>query len=165
VWEKIEDVFDSEEGGPWLRDMTMDTFTKDKMPGFIAEGLFDINQVNPPTNLNSSYFVNSLGVATQDAPVLVEATYLAVILHLIASYVEQPLPAGAQVAYEDRRDYISRWTQVYGIEMQRYIKWVALFKRRFLGLGHAKGLIFSRAGRMSSPYANNAFGARGGGIF
>lgn len=158
VWQKIEDIFDSDEGGPWLRDMTLNTFSRDKMPEFIAEGLFDINQQNPPTNLTSTYFVSN-GNPTQDAPVLVEATYLAVILHLISSYVEQPLPQGAQVVYEDRRDYIQRWTQVYEIEMARYMRWVALFKRKFLGLGHAKGLIFTRAGRMMGPYAPNLYGA------
>jgi len=153
VWRKIEDVFDSDEGGPWLRDMTLDTFSKDKMPEFIAEALFDINQQNPPTNLNSGYFVNTDGIPTQDAPVLVEGTYLAVILHLIASYIEQPDVVGGQVAYENRRDYIQRWSQIYEIEMQRYMRWVALFKRRFLSW-HTHGLIFSRAGRN--------FGANGG---
>lgn len=161
VWAKIEDVFDSELGGPWLRDMTLNFFSKDKMPEFIAEGLFDMNQQNPPTNLTADYFVLN-GVATSEAPLVVEATYLAVILHLVGSYVEQPLPLGGQVVYEDRRDYIERWLQIYEVEMQRYIRWVALWKRRFLGLdGHTHNIIVSKAGRVAGPYMPNIYSGRG----
>jgi hypothetical protein len=147
VWREIEDVFDAEQEGPWLRDMTLNTFSKDKMPEFIAEALFDINLQNPPTSLDVNYFVTA-GEPTATAPLLVLGTFLAVILHLVNSYVEQPLPLGGQVTYEDRRDYMQRWLQVYEVEMQRYMRWVALFKRQFLGLGHSKGLVFSKAGRI-----------------
>ena len=157
VWREIEDVFGGEQEGPWLRDMTMNYFSKDKMPEFIAEALFDINLQNPPTSLNVDYFVTN-GMPTTNAPLLVLGTFLAVILHLITSYVEQPLPLGQQVAYEDRRDYIQRWLQVYDVEMQRYMRWVALFKRQFLGLGHSKGLISNKAGRLL-PAPLRTFGA------
>jgi len=156
VWRKIEDVFDSDEGGPWLRDMTLNYFTKDKMAEFISEGLFDINQQNPPTNLTADYFVNN-GQTTPNTVLVVEATYLAVILHLVASYVEQPTPMNGQVAYEDRRDYIERWLQIYEAEMQRYMRWIALFKRQFLFLGHSKNLVSSKAGRMQSGIGPNVY--------
>jgi hypothetical protein len=148
VWREIEDVFDAEQEGPWLRDMTLNTFSKDKMPEFIAEALFDINLQNPPTSLDVNYFVDDTGNPQTTAPLLVLGTFLAVILHLVTSYTEQPLPLGGQVTYEDRRDYNARWLQVYEVEMQRYMRWVALFKRQFLGLGHSKGLVFSKAGRL-----------------
>jgi hypothetical protein len=92
-------------------------------------------------------------------PLLVQGVFLAVILHLVTSYVEQPQAVGGQVIYEDRRDYITRWLQIYEVEMQRYMRWIALFKRRFLGLGHSKGLVSNRAGRLlGAPLRSTTIG-------
>jgi hypothetical protein len=35
VWNLLEDCFDSEEGGPWLRDMTLSFFDRQKIEQFI----------------------------------------------------------------------------------------------------------------------------------
>lgn len=158
VWARIEDCFDAEDEGPWLRDMTSNYFNKDKMPTFIDEALFDINQQNPPTNLSETYFISG-GKPTTNMQLLVQGTFLAVILHLVTSYVEQPSLLGGQVTYEDRRDYMTRWLQVYEVEMQRYMRWVALFKRQFLGLGHSKGLVSNKAGRLiGAPMRSTTMG-------
>lgn len=150
VWRKLEDCFDAEdEGGPWLREQTMSYFNKSKMTEFIGEAIFDINQQNPPTQLNADYFVTA-GVPTVDAPLLALGTFLAVILHLMASYTEQPNPLGTQLLYEDRRDYVTRWAAIYQVEMARYMRWLALWKRQFLSLGHSKLLVSSKAGRLVS---------------
>lgn len=147
VWDKIEDCFDSEIEGPWLRDMTLNFFNKGKMQDFIAEGLFDINQQNPPTNIGiDGFFAGSN--PTADLPLLVQSTFLSVVRHLIRSYVEQPQPIGAQVVYEDRRDYLQRWQETYQIELETYSRWIALWKRKYLQLGKAKGLVSSKAGRL-----------------
>jgi hypothetical protein len=147
VWDKIEDCFDSEIEGPWLRDMTMNFFNKGKMQDFIAEGLFDINQQNPPTSIGIDGFFAG-NDPTADLPLLVQATFLSVVRHLIRSYVEQPQPIGAQVVYEDRRDYLQRWQETYQIELETYSRWIALWKRKYLQLGKAKGLVASKAGRL-----------------
>jgi hypothetical protein len=158
TWRKIEDCFDAEDEGPWLRDMTLNFFNKDKMPEFVAEALFDINQQNPPTSLNEGYFITG-GQPNVNMPLLIQGTFLAVILHLVTSYVEQPQAVGGQVIYEDRRDYMTRWLQIYEVEMQRYMRWVALFKRQFLGLGHSKGLISNKAGRLTgAPMRSTTIG-------
>lgn len=147
VWRKLEDCFDADDEGPWLRDMTMNIFNEAKMAEFIDEAVFDINQQNPPTNLNADYFVHD-GAPTTDTPLLALGTFLAVILHLMASYTEQPQMLGGNVVYEDRRDYVQRWAAIYQVEMQRYMRWLALWKRQFLGLGSSKVLIGNKAGRL-----------------
>lgn len=147
VWDKIEDCFDSEQEGPWLRDMTMNFFNRGKMEDFIAEGLFDINQQNPPTDITISQFFSG-SAPTADLPLLVQSTFLSVVRHLIRSYVEQPQPVGAQVVYEDRREYLQRWQETYQIELETYSRWIALWKRKYLQLGKAKGLVSSKAGRL-----------------
>lgn len=160
VWRKLEDCFDADEEGPWLRDMTMNVFDKTKMAAFIDEAVFDINQQNPPTHLDANYFVLN-GLASADAPLLALGTFLAVILHLMASYTEQAVVTGGQVVYEDRRDYVQRWGAVYQIEMQRYMRWLALWKRQFLGLGHSKLLISNKAGRLINAPMRTWMAGRG----
>lgn len=163
TWLRLEDLFDSEEGGPWLSDVTMAYFKKEKMPEFIDQALFDINQQNPPTDYQVGQFIAS-STPNADFPLLVQGVMLAVIRHLIRSYVEQPLPTGAQIAWQDRRDYIERWLRIYELEDATYMRWLVLFKRRELGLGHAKTLVSSKAGRLLSPGWRTRAVGRGGGL-
>lgn len=148
VWHKLEDCFDAEDAGPWLRDMTLTYFNKDKMGDFVQESIFDINQINPPTELDINTFVLVDGTPTTDLPLLAQATLISVIHHLIRSYTEQPNPVGAQIAWHDRRDYLERWQAVLAPEAQRYERWVRLWKRQFLQLGQARVLVSSKAGRL-----------------
>jgi hypothetical protein len=147
VWDKIEDCFDSEMEGPWLRDMTLNVFNRGKMQDFIAEGLFDINQQNPPTDIGLEAFFSG-NQPNSDLPLLVQGTFLSVVRHLIRSYVEQPQPMGAQVVYEDRREYLQRWQETYQIELETYSRWIALWKRKYLQLGRGKSLVATKAGRL-----------------
>jgi len=64
------------------------------------------------------------------------------------SYVEQPMPTGVQVAWQDRRDYLQRWREVFDLEKEQYDRWVALYKRGYLQLGHSKLLVAAKAGRL-----------------
>jgi hypothetical protein len=149
VWLMFEDCFDSEEGGPWLRDMTLRYFNRSKIPKFIDEGVFIINQQPPGTDLILGNFYNpDLGELNADAFILVEATFLACVRHLMRSYVEQPAIQGAQVVYEDRRDYLQRWQMLYQMEWQEFIRNLTLWKRKFLSLGETALLVGSKAGRL-----------------
>jgi hypothetical protein len=148
TWHKLEDLFDSEDGGPWLRDVTMSYFSKDKIVQFVPEALLDINLQNPPTHAVLTSFTTLVQNERPDLPLLAEGTLLAVIRHLMRSYVEQPLPSGAQIVYEDRRDYLQRWGTIYQIELQTYMRWLALWKRQFLGLGQSRVLVSNKAGRL-----------------
>lgn len=150
AWMKIEDCFDAEDEGPWLRDMTRNFFNKDKMEHFIDEALFYINQANPPTTLAIGSFVASTTppTPTVDLPLLAQGTFLAVLRHLIRSYVEQANPVGSQIAWLDRRDYLTRWQSVLQIEQAAFDKMLALYKRRYLNLGQTRLLVASKAGRL-----------------
>jgi hypothetical protein len=163
AWAKIEDCFDTEDDGPWLRDMTNTYFTKEKMESFIDEALFFINQANPPTQLGIGNFVSSTTppIPTTDLPLIAQGTFVVVLRHLIRSYVEQPNPVGAQIAWHDRRDYLQRWQSVLQIEQAAFDKMLALYKRQFLGLGHTKVLVASKAGRLISAPMRSRFVGRG----
>lgn len=149
VWAKMEDVFDSTDGGPWMRDMTMNVFNPAKINEFIDEALFTINVYNPPTHFWIDKFATPLGTRpNENLTIIVQGTWVAVIRHLMRSYVEQPLPSGGQVTYEDRRDYLQRWGTMYQIENGLFDQLVKLWKRQFLGLGSSKLLVSNKAGRL-----------------
>lgn len=154
VWLRLEDCFDSDEGGPWLRDVTLRFFNKGKIAQLMDEALTDINVAQPVTNVTLSYFVSPVqpdGSGDPDQAVLVQALLLATIRHLMRSYVEQPQPSGANVVWYDRRDYLQRWGQIYQMEEQVFTKRLALWKRQFLNLGQGALLIHSKAGRLYGP--------------
>lgn len=154
VWDKMEDLFDSTDGGPWMRDMTMNVFSPNKVPEFIEEALFDINVYNPPTAFWLDKFAAPTYIQGQNPrqnanlTVLVQGVWIAVIRHLMRTYTEQPAPQGGQVTYEDRRDYLQRWGTMYQIEFQHYDHLVKLWKRQFLGLHQSKQLVSNKAGRL-----------------
>lgn len=150
AWSKFEDCFDAEDEGPWLRDMTLNCFNKIKMEKFIDDALMDINLQHPPTSLIIDNFVTpgDPPVITADLPLLSQGLLIQLIRHLIRSYVEQPNPVGASIAWHDRRDYLQRWQSVLQIEQTQYMRMLALYKRRFLGLGQTVSLVSSKAGRL-----------------
>lgn len=148
VWTKLEDCFDAENEGPWIQDMTLNFFHEEKMEKFIAEALFDINYQNPPTDVGIDSFVTSTNFINTNYPLLVQGVFVQVLRHVMRSYVEQPLPTGAQIAYQDRRDYLTRWQGMYELELAQYMRWLALWKRGFLQLGHSRLLVSAKAGRL-----------------
>jgi hypothetical protein len=152
VWTMLEDCFDSEEGGPNLRDMTLAYFGKAKIPFFVPFGLLDINIMQPPTELDIGFFTTPAadGSMNTNIPILAYATLMHVIRHLMRAYVEQPTPAGAQVVYEDRRDYLQRWQTILQQMQPEFDRMVILWKRQFLNLGKSALLVHSKAGRLYS---------------
>lgn len=165
VWSKLEDCFDSEEGGPWLRDVTKRFFGKQKIPALIPEGLLLINLAPPMTDVTLGDFtlITTTAPVDTDQMVLVEAVFLATVRHLMRSYVEQPLPTGAQVVYEDRRDYLDRWGTIYQMETEYFNRILALYKRQFLGLGKTSLLLGSKAGRLIGAPMRSRQAGRGWG--
>ncbi len=150
VWMKFEDLFDAEEGGPWLRDETYARFDKTKIPEFISEAILDINVAPPTTEVGIDHFITPGpdGGLDPDSPLLELGIFLAMVRHLMRSYVEQPLATGASVFYEDRRDYLQRWQIIYQMENERFMRLIALWKRQFIGLGKSKLLVTAKAGRL-----------------
>lgn len=149
VWMRLEDCFDSDEGGPWLRDMTLAYFNKTKLGEFISEALMDINLAPPATTATIGDFttVQPDGSDDPESALLIQGVLLATIRHLMRAYTEQPALTGAQVVYDDRRDYLQRWQTIYTIEAERYARWIALWKRQFVG-NHRAMLVAAKAGRL-----------------
>jgi hypothetical protein len=149
VWDRLEDLFDAEDGGPWMRDMTMNVFGPNKVRDFIDEALFDINVYNPQTDFGLDKFA----LPHQNKPnsnlvLAVQGTLVAVIRHLMRSYAEMPNPNGGSITFEDRRDYLQRWGTIYQIEFGHYDHLVKMWKRQFLSLGQTKVLVSNKAGRL-----------------
>lgn len=159
VWMRIEDCFDSELGGPWLRDETLSYFDPTKVERFVDEGLVIINNWPPLTNFDLGMFTTKFPDPDPSQPagtleenpnqiVIVQATLLAVIRHLMRSYTEQELPQGANINWQSRRDYLERWTQIYQIELEWFKELLALWKRQFFNYGHSALLVGQKAGRL-----------------
>lgn len=170
VWMRLEDAFDSVDGGPWLRDETRSSFDRNKLSHYINETLLDINVQQPPTEVSIAEFARPKpdGSQNQLLPLLSKGVLCRVIMHLVRSYVEQPRPQGAQVVWDDRTSYAATWKAVYADEHADYIMMVRLWKRGFLNLGRSKLLISSKGGRLyygASYRARNAGRAFGGGYY
>lgn len=152
---RLEDCFDSVEGGPWLRDKSLSHFDYTKIADFIPEALLDINVQMPPTNYDLGTFATQATIPgdNPNMPLLVKGVLILTVRHLMRSYTEQPVPAGGQVVWHDRTRYQQMWNQIYQVEYADWLEKVRLFKRTELKLGHSAGLTLSKAGRLY-PYGS-----------
>lgn len=138
AWMKLEDLFDSELGGPHLRDRTLQNFDRTKMMRFLPDALYNINNYyTPATGFDDVTFPYEA-----HSPLLAQALLVESLYHLTRSYVEQPTPVGTGTpTYFDRRDYMQRWQTVLGLEEKRMDMWLDLFKREQMGFGSSSLLV------------------------
>jgi|SRR5208282_387667 len=150
VWMRLEDCFDSFEGGPVLREETLAHFDERKIARYIGETLLDINVQEPKTELTLSAFAapQGNGEASPTLPIISKGILCKVIMHLVRSYAEIPVPQGGQVVYEDRTRYMQNWSIIYKSEHEDYMTMVRLWKRGFLQYGKSALLVSSKAGRL-----------------
>jgi hypothetical protein len=136
AWMKLEDLFDSELGGPWLSDKTFAHFDRNKLKRLLPDALYTINNYYQPTTSfdDTNFPINHYPLVTQ--ALLVEGIY-----HLIRSYVEQPMPTGSNISYFDRRDYLSRWQSVLEKEESKLNQLVDIFKMEYTGFGATAVLV------------------------
>jgi len=145
AWLKLEDCFDSEFGGPWLRDMTMRVFDKTKVREFTPTVLLQINQQMPFT----TYTVTGFPWANGDATALFgQGLLVESIRHLMRSYTEQPDVVSSPVAFLDRKRYAEAWRAVYTEEEKLFERWLNRWKLASIDITHASMLLGSKAGRM-----------------
>lgn len=142
AWLKLEDLFDSELGGPWLRDKTVKSFDKQKLAALLPDALYTINNEYQPTTTFDSTNWPEAHIPLAAQGLLVEGIY-----HLIRAYVEQPLPSGSPMSWFDRRDYLQRWQSVLQTEEQKLFRLLDVFKIQYTGFGSTSILI----GGYSSP--------------
>lgn len=137
AWMKLEDLFDSELGGPWLDDRSLRDSIKSKLHRFLPDALYYINNDSQPvTSFDETSFPLSQHKSLLAQGLLVESIY-----QLMRSYVEQPNPVGQAITYFDRRDYLQRWQSVLTLEEQKLQKLIDIFKLQYLGYGSSALLI------------------------
>lgn len=157
TWRKLEDCFDSEIGGPWLRDMTLARFDKSKIRTLMPEALLDINIQQPITDFVEESFPEDDSAGA----LMSHALFVSVVRHLIRSYAEQPDTNNSPVAFLDRRRYQDTWSKVLEIEEPQYRRVLALWKRQFFGLGKSKMLVSTKAGRLIPAPMRTRYMGRG----
>lgn len=137
AWVMFSNLFDSELGGPWLRDASKINFDKAKMGELIELALYAVNQLQP----TNTYSVTTFPYTTA-RPLLAKALEIETIKHLMRSYVEQPITTSSgSITYFERRDYLDRWNTILQIELAQYKQWLAMFKRAQYAFGTGKLLI------------------------
>lgn len=138
AWMKLEDLFDSELGGPHLRDRTMANFSRDKLARLLPDALYNINNYyQPATGYDETTFPYD-----NHTPLLAQALLIEAIYQLMRSYVEQPQPMGAGTpTYFDRRDYMNRWQNILQMEEKKLDTWMDIFKRDQMGFGSSSILV------------------------
>jgi hypothetical protein len=157
AWRKLEDCFDSDQGGPWLKDMTMAQFDRDKLKDFLPEVFLEVNAQMPQT----TWSTNNFDWTSHDGSAIISLGLLcAAIRHLMRSYTEQPDIMNSQVGYNDRRRYQQAWAAIYQIEQPRYADLLKLYKASQWNTG-ASMLIQSKAGRFTSGAMRTRYGGRG----
>lgn len=159
AWRKLEDCFDSEQGGPWLRDMTLSRFDRDKLKDFIPEVMLEINAQMPQT----SYDIDSYSWEIDDGNALFSLGLLcAAVRHLMRSYTEQPDTMNSQVGYFDRRRYQQAWGAILQIEEPRFLRLLTMFKARQYDLTSASILVSNKGGRIRPGAMRTRYTGRGG---
>ena len=144
AWKYMEDCFDSEQGGPWLRDMTLAHFDKAKMRELVPQVFMEINAQPPQTDFTP----DSFDYSGDDGMALVaQGILVAAVRHLMRSYTEQPMMTNSPVAWADRTRYQQAWSVIYQVELDWWKRLLSLYKQRFFGTG-AKILVGTKSGRM-----------------
>jgi hypothetical protein len=166
VAQMFEDLYDSVEGGPHLKEEFQTHFGTERIAQMMELAMNRINITSQPyTNYN-------IGAGTgprfpeSGYSLLVMGTYLEVVRHLIRSYTEMPTMQGSPgVAFYDRSNYVSRWRDILNDESEDYKAAVRSFKRSLMGLGGgalivAGGIYGSAAYWRSGTYSAMARAAR-----
>lgn len=136
AWMKLEDLFDSELGGPWLTDQTLKSFNKDKLALLLPDAIYLVNnEYQPVTDFTEENW------PPEHIPLAAQALMVEGIYHLIRSYVEQPLPSGGTLNWYDRRDYITRWQTVLQKEEDKLMHLADKFKLAYTGFGSTSMIV------------------------
>lgn len=156
AWIKLDDLFDSLEGGPHLKDRSKTGFSSAKSALLLDYAIAKINYGNPILSFTSGDFPYDT-----DSILLSQALVIEIIQHLIRSYTEQPTPQGSGYARLSRKDYSQAWQQTLQTEQKIFDDMVRYFRRKYLNLGNSAGLIDMRHSRVFNPNVRAQWRARG----
>lgn len=145
AWIYIEDCFDSEIGGPWLRDQTLARFDKDKIQKFLPKVLYDINMYQPITNYTAESFPYNDHIGTA---IVAQGLLVNTAKHLMRSYAEQPDVTNSPAGFLNRQRYLDVWKAIYDVENEEYQRMIDEWKRLEFNKVGASVLIAGRGNRM-----------------
>lgn len=134
------DMFDSADGGAFLTEVFQSDFSFERIAQLMKFALNRINTGFPPFSM---FFIGNGGVGSSGRfpekymSVLVIATYVEIIKHLMRSYVEIPEFKNMQTTYTDRRDYYNRWRQILKDEEDTLKDAVMFMKRDMMNLSYS----------------------------
>ena len=147
------DLFDSTAGGPWLAENFQTHFDYERISFLVGQAVMRFNVTGFPVT-NYGVDVGSAAIPANFSALMVWATKLEIIRHLIVSYTEQPVFQNVQTTFTDRRDYAQRWQAVLAEEKPEFERAVKLSKRSLLKLGRGSLLV-----------SGGIFGGSANGIF
>ncbi len=163
----FEDLYDSVEGGPHLKEQFQSHFGAETIARCMELAMSRINTTSQPYTSYNVGFGTGPRFPSDKYSILIMGTYLEVVRHLIRSYVEMPdMKGSADVAYMDRSQYMARWTNVLEMEKDDYKLAVVSFKRSLLGLGGGSLIVAGgiygniNGGWRSGMYSAQVRGAR-----
>lgn len=137
----FSDLFDSTNGGVFLTENFQSHFNLERIAQLSLRAMQKINMsYQPVTNFKVGPGPGT-SLPVKYHGILVSATYLEVLRHLMRSYVEQPEFRNMSTTYTDRRDYLNRWKLILDEEKEDLDRAVANMKRDQLGLGSGALLV------------------------
>jgi len=145
VYGRVENSWDSSNGGPYLAELTQSSFNAYEVIArlFQTEAITYFNfEFQPP--FDPPYAVGMGATNTVPTPWygLIEwGIYTALLRHISRSYIEEPNPQNINVPRLDRRDYRDRWRQEWQDEKLMYDKALRQFKRTQLVGSHRSMLV------------------------
>lgn len=147
AWTLIGDCFDSELGGPHLRDVSLANFDKNRLFDLYDLALYSINTMQPAQTFDAVSFPYAYA-----RPLLAKSLEIEAIKHLMRSYVEQEqITTSGSITYFERRDYLDRWNTILTIEQTQFKEWIAMFKRQQYHFGTGKLLIDNKTRGLYVP--------------
>ena len=135
VWMRFSDLFDSTVGGPHLKEYSQSNFGRERIAELLRVAVGRLNTVSQPYQ---SYGITGDAEfpIVQWGSLLEQATVVETLKHLMRSYVEQPNAEGINAARLDRRDYLSRWSQILQVEESTLQSQLDIFKMSAMNLGN-----------------------------
>lgn len=160
---RFADLFDSTTGGPYATEPFQTHFDYERITQLMRIAIGKLNVMGYPIT------TFSIDPGFQQPPqnwrpLLSWATYHEVIRHLMRVYTEIPDVRNANITYDDRRDYLTRWKTVLDEEKKDLDKAVIMTKRKLLNLGSSSmlvsGGIYGSGARSLFMYGQYASAAR-----
>lgn len=136
AWVKLDDLFDSIEGGPHLKDRSLTGWDAAKTALLLPYVIGYINYGQPPLDFNLDTFPWD-----ENGILVSQGLVVEIIKHLIRSYTEQPTPQGSGYARLSRKDYAQAWMPILEQEKEMFEMMLKFFRRSYLQLGSGAGLL------------------------